>query len=213
MQVYDSEREQLDAIKQWWKENGKAIVIGAILGIGSLIGWQQWQANVQAARETASVEYDLMLAELENGNPEGVKERAGRILGEYPKTPYAVLSALSLARVYMDEGDAATARAYLQQVVEQDKQPQLKQVAQLRLARLLLAEGEAGQALTLVNGMAPSGFEVPLNELRGDIHIAQGDRDEARAAYQRALEAFEPGLDSTMLQMKLDEVGGPEASD
>lgn len=211
MEVYESEREQIDAIKKWWKENGKAVVIGAILGLGSLIGWQQWQANLKAARESASLEYDVMLAELQNGNYQGVKDRGGRILAEYPKTPYAALSAMGLAKVYIDEGDRASARAYLQQVIGQDQQPQLKTVAQLRLARLLLAEGDATQALSLVDSIDAGGFAVPLHELRGDIHVALGNRDRARDAYRRALDALEPGLDSSVLQMKLDEVGGPEA--
>ncbi len=210
MEVYESEQEQLDAIKKWWKENGKAIIIGAILGFGSLIGWQQWQANVQAARETASLEYDVMLAELENSNYQGVKERGARILSEFSDTPYAAMSAMSLAKVYVEEGDYTSARTYLQVVIDQDKQPQLKQVAQLRLARLLLADGDASQALSVLKGITVGGFGVAVNELEGDIHVALGNNDEARAAYQRALDAIEQGLDPSVLKMKLDNVGGPE---
>ena len=212
MEVYESEREQIDAIKKWWKENGKAVVIGAILGFGSLIGWQQWQANVQAARETASLEYDVMLVELENKNYQAVKDRGTRIVSNYQKTPYAALSAMSLAKVAVEEGDLVSAKTYLQMVIDQDKQPQLKQVAQLRMARLLLAEGNASQALTLLKGIKVGGFALAVNELEGDIHVALGNRDQARAAYQRALEAIEPGMDAGLLQMKLDDVGGPEAN-
>lgn len=210
MEVYESEREQLDAIKKWWKQNGKAVIIGAILGFGSLFAWQQWQANQKVARESASLEYDVLLAELESGNMEAVKDRGGRILGNYPDTPYATLAALSLAKVHIEAGDLASAKSYLRQVIDQDRQPQLKTVAQLRLARLLLAEGETGQALGLVRGITTAGFDVAVNELEGDIHLANGDRDQARDAYRRALDAMEPGLDPSVLQMKLDEVGGPE---
>lgn len=196
--------------QKWWKENGKAIIIGAILGFGSLIGWQQWQANVQAGREMASLDYDVMLAELENSNYQGVKERGSRILSDFSDTPYAVLSAMTLAKVYVEEGDFASAKTYLQLVIDQDKQPQLKQVAQLRMARLLLAEGDASQALSMLNSIEVGGFGVAVNELEGDIHVALGNKDQARAAYQRALDAIEQGLDPSVLQMKLDDVGGPE---
>ncbi|ALP53616.1 hypothetical protein Tel_11000 [Candidatus Tenderia electrophaga] len=211
MEVYESERDQIDALKKWWKENGKAVIIGAILGFGSLIGWQQWQANQKAARESASLEYDVMLAELQNGNLQAVKDRGSRILAQYPDTPYAALSAMGLAKAYLAEGDRASARSYLQQVIDRNEQPQLQTVARLRLARLLLAEGEASQALTLVNGIEAGGFDLVLNELKGDIHVALGNREQAREAYQRALDAMEAGLDPSILQMKLDEVGGPEA--
>jgi FimV-like protein len=210
VEVYDTERDQIDAIKKWWKENGKAVVIGAILGFGSLIGWQQWQANVKAARESASLEYDVMMSELNSGNIESVKERGGQILSKYPKTPYAALSAMSLAKVYIDAGDFNSARTYLQQVINQDKQPHLKKVAQIRLARLLLAQGKADEALSTVNSIDVGGFAVAVNELKGDIQVALGNRSAARDAYQHALDAMEPGVDSTVLKMKLDEAGGPE---
>ena len=212
MEVYESEREQIEAIKKWWKENGKAIVIGVILGLGSLIGWQQWQANVQAARENASLEYDVMLTDLENKNYQSVKDRGAHILSDFANTPYAPLSAMSLAKVYIEEGDFASAKTYLQVVINQDKLPQLKQVAQLRLARLLLAEGDASQALSMLDSMEIGGFVVAVNELKGDIQAALGNRDQARVAYQRALDAIEPGLDPSILKMKLDSVGGPEVN-
>ena len=211
MEVYESEQEQIDAIKKWWKENGKAVIIGAVLGFGSLIGWQQWQANVQMQRESASMEYDVMLADLENNNYQEVKDRGAHILSAYQSTSYAALSAMSLAKIYVEEGDFSAAKTYLQVVIDQDKQPQLKQVAQLRLARLLLADGDAVQALSQLKTVKVGGFGAVVSELEGDIHVALGNRDMARAAYQRALDTIETGVDATLLNMKLDDVGGPEA--
>ncbi len=211
MEVYESEREQIDAIKKWWKENGKAVIVGAILGFGSLIGWQQWQANVQAQRESASLEYDVMLADLENSNYQSVKDRGAHILSNFQGTPYAALSAMSLAKVYVEEGDFNSAKTYLQIAIDQDDQPQLKQVAQLRLVRLLLADGDAAQALSKLKTIKVGGFGAVVNELEGDIQVALGTRDMARVAYQQALDAIETGVDAALLKMKLDDVGGPEA--
>ena len=153
-----------------------------------------------------------MLVELENKNYQAVKDRGTRIVSDFQKTPYAALSAMSLAKVAVEENDLVSAKTYLQMVIDQDKQPQLKQVAQLRMVRLLLAEDNASQALTLLKGVKTGGFAFAVNELEGDIHVALGNRDEARAAYQRAMDAIEPGMDTGQLQMKLDDVGGPEAN-
>jgi predicted negative regulator of RcsB-dependent stress response len=213
VEVYESEREQIDAIKKWWNENGKAIVIGVILGLGSLIGWQQWQASVKAQRETASMEYDLLLSELDKKNYQGVKDHGARILSDFSNTPYAASAALALAKVDVEENDYAAAKTYLQMVIDQDKQPQLKQVAQLRKARLLLAEGETDQALALLKSVKAGGFTVAVNELEGDIQVALGNRDLARTAYQRALDAAEQGMDTSVLQMKLDDLGGSMEAD
>ncbi len=211
MEVYESEQEQIDALKKWWKENGKAVIVGAILGFGSLIGWQQWQANVQSQGESASLEYDVLLADLENNKYQEVKDRGAHILSNFQDTSYAALSAMSLAKVYVEEGDFDSAKTYLQIVIDQNDQPQLKQVAQLRLARLLLADGDAAQALSKLKAVKVGGFGAVVNELEGDIQVALGNRDKARAAYQQALDAIETGVDASLLKMKLDDVGGPEA--
>jgi len=211
VEVYESEQEQIEAIKKWWKENGKAVIVGAILGFGSLIGWQQWQANEKTQRESASLEYDVLLADLENSNYQEVKNRGAHILSNFQDTSYAALSAMSLAKVYVEEGDLNSAKTYLQVVIDQDDQPQLKQVAQLRLVRLYLAEGDAAQALTKLKAIKVGGFGAVVNELEGDIQVALGNRGQARVAYQQALDAIETGVDASLLQMKLDDVGGPEA--
>lgn len=210
MEVYESEREHLDALKKWWQQNGKAIVIGAILGFGSLIGWQQWQASTKAARETASHEYDVLLADLENHNYQGVKDRGANILNKFQSTPYASLAGLALAKVHVEEGDLTAARTYLQIVVDQNDDQQLRHVARLRLARLLLAQDQAQQALDLVKGVNAAGFASNYDELKGDIHVALGNTAEARSAYERAIAAMDAALDQSVIKMKLDDLGETE---
>ncbi len=211
MDVYDSEQEQIDSIKKWWKENGKSIIVGAVLGFGSLFGWQQWQTNIQVAGESASAEYDFLLTALEQNDIQTVKNKGMRLVGEYKDTAYAPLAALALAKIDVEAGELDSARGYLQSVIDQNEQPQLKKVAELRMARLLLADDQADQALSLIRSASVGGFSAPFAELEGDIQVAKGNRDLARKAYQRALAVLEPGVDSGLLNMKLDDVGGPEA--
>lgn len=211
MEVYESEQEQIDQIKKWWKENGKAIIVGAVLGFGSLIGWQQWQAGVQSSQESASAEYDFLLTALDRDDAETAKNHGMRLVGTYKDTAYAPLAALALAKIAVEANELDEARGYLQTVIDQNDQPQLKKVAQLRMGRLLLANDQADQAMGLVKSANAGGFSAAFAELEGDIHVAQGNRDLARSAYQRALEVLEPGMDAGLLNMKLDDVGGPEA--
>lgn len=210
MEVYESERDQLDALKKWWQQNSKAIIIGTILGLGSLIGWQQWQASTQAARESASLEYDVLLADLENHNYQGVKDRGANILNKFQGTPYAALTALAVAKVNVEEGELAAARTYLQMVIDQKDQPQLQHVARLRLAQLLLAQDQPQQALDLVKGVDAAGFASAYDELKGDIHAALGNVAEARSAYERAIAAMDAAVDQTVIKMKLDDLGETE---
>lgn len=212
MEVYDSEREQIDALKQWWKQYGKVIVIGLLLGLGSVVGWQQWQANLQAARESASLEYDVLLAELENQNFQGVKDRGATILNKYDGTPYAPLAALALARVHAEDGDLTAAATYLQRVIDQRDDEALRHVARLRLAQLLLAQDQAQQALALVQDLSAEGFSSAYDELKGDIHAALGNVAEARKAYERAIASMDSALDQSTIKMKLDDLGESEAA-
>ena len=37
MDTLTTEEQQIDAIKQWWKENGSSIVTGVVLGLAVLL--------------------------------------------------------------------------------------------------------------------------------------------------------------------------------
>lgn len=213
MEVYESEREQIDAIKKWWKQNGKAVMAGLVLGLISLVAWQQWQAYHKGQREGASMEYEVLIGELQQNNQQAVRDRGKRIMGEYANTPYAMMTGLILAKMSVESGDLPGARAYLQTVVNDAKQSQIKQLAQLRLARVMLAQGEADAALKLINETSNVGYVALHNEIKGDILVALGKKDEARAAYQAALKALESGQDKSVLQMKLDDLGGSAEAD
>ena len=213
MEVYDSEREQIDSIKKWWKENGKAITTGVVLGAAILIGWQQWSAHTQNQREQASMEFDVLLQELDSNNIEAVKARGQSIANNYQSTPYSGLAALALVKVHVEEGDLAAAATQLRAIIESDAAEELKQVARLRLARVQLADGQADQALTTLKATSKDGFVVVYEELLGDIHVSLGNNDLARQAYEKALDGLAPGMDGSILRMKLDELGGPSEAD
>ena len=83
----------------------------------------------------------------------------------------------------------------------------------LRLARVLLADGKAQDALTAL-GTIPSGdYAAMAAELRGDAQLKLGKTDAARAAYQDALAKLDkdaPGRSA--VQMKLDNLTQPHAA-
>ena len=207
MEVYETEQEQIEAIKKWWKKNGKAVITGLILGLASLVGWQQWQASIQTARETASLEYSILLNELQAESYDAVRERASRILSLYGGTPYAAMAAMAAAKVNVETGELSAARTHLQLVIDTSKQEELVYVARARLARLMIDDGQASAAITLLKGVAAPAFDALYQEIIGDAYVAQDDSEQARAAYSAALASLDEGEDSSILQMKLDELG------
>lgn len=211
MQAYETEQEQIEAIKKWWKENGKVIVIGAILGFGSLIGYQKWQEGIKVGAEAASQEYNTLMVQLQQGEYQDVKDIGARVLTNFSDTSYAIMTALALAKVHVEEGNLASAKTYLQMAMDQDKLTEYQHVARLRMGRLLLAEEQAQQVLSLIGGVSASGFAASYDELRGDAYAVLGDKDNARLSYESALDAMEEGIDQSELKIKIDDLGGAEA--
>jgi predicted negative regulator of RcsB-dependent stress response len=75
-----------------------------------------------------------------------------------------------------------------------------------------MGEGEA--ALRTLSTELPEPFRPLAEELKGDIHLAAGARDQARAAYDAALAMLAlKGQDGGLLRMKRDELGAAAGED
>ena len=211
MEGYESDKEQVEAIKKWWKANGKSIIVGVVLGVALVVGGRWWFANQNKQAEIASEQYGEVLQEISKGDADAALKRGGRVLEVFEKSNYAALTALELAKLKVNKADLEGARYYLQWVVDHASSAPLKDVARLRLARVLLAKGDKVGALQAVDAVAVKAFASPVQELKGDILLAQGSRDEARAAYSAAADAIPKGGDRSRIEMKLAEVGGKGA--
>jgi predicted negative regulator of RcsB-dependent stress response len=205
---YVSEQERVEAIKKWWKENGTAVIVGIVLGLAILFGGRAWIEHRETQAEQASLAYSELLQAMEARDTAAALARAERILQDYSGTGYAALAALASARLHQEQGDAAGARSNLQWVLDNSRRAELRNVARLRLGRLLIAAGEVREALALAQGAADPGFEAAYEELQGDAYVALGEIDQARAAYRRALALLEPaGRSRALVQMKLEDLG------
>lgn len=213
MEVYESEDQQLEALKKWWKENGMAVVSGLVLGIGGLVGWQGWQAWQTSRGESASILYEEVLNRVEGGDERGARQVNQHLQEEFSGTPYASLAALRLAPVLAGAGDAEGARELLRPLVETARPPQLSMIARLHLARLHLDEGRPDAALSILEAIPSGPFLGLAAELRGDALLAKGQRAQAREAYLAALaNRVSPG-GHALLQMKIDDLGDVSGGD
>lgn len=208
MDVYDSEREQLDAIKKWLKDNGLLVVLGLVVGLGSTLGWNGWKAYQSNQAELASEAYQALLLAASTNRREIVEERATYLMGEHPKSGYAPLAALVLAKGAHTTGQEEDAIRHLQWVVANANQDELRQIAQLRIARLAIGRDDFAGAEALLAQIRNTHLAAGVTELRGDIALAQGDEDAARRAYEQVLaDANVPPVTRARVQLKLDELG------
>lgn len=212
MSVYQTEEEQVEAIKSWWKQNGKSVIAGLVLGGAILGGTKLWVGHQQQQEAAASTEYQVVVNGLENDKPDTVLEHGAVLVDQYSDTPYAPLAALAMAKVKVDQGKPGEAETHLRWVIDHAKQADMKRVATLRLAKLQFGQGKGDEALSLLAAGEPGSFKAPYEELKGDIYSQQGKTEPARSAYEAALAALPEGADRTYLKMKLENLGAKDAS-
>ncbi len=205
-----SEQQQVEEIKKWLHENGTAILAGLVIGLSAVFGWRAWDGHRHDTAQQASVAYMQMVDSYKAGKSGVAVLEGGDIIAHYGKSNYATFSALLLAGIKVEMGDTTAAIAHLQWAVGNAQQPELKQLAMLRLAQLLLSEKKIDEALKQVEAMDPTQYVALRAELLGDLYRAKGEPVKARSAYQDALKALGKGTDGLRdsISMKLDAVGG-----
>jgi predicted negative regulator of RcsB-dependent stress response len=207
MDIYASDEEKAEAIKQWWRENGRSVIAGIVLGGAAIFGFRYWMNYQQVQTEQASVMYQQATIQLSQSEREQAQKTVDQLMQDYGSTAYAVFAALEMAEKATAEGDNDTAVSHLNWVVDNASMASHQELARLRLAQLHVSAGELEQASALVDQAALSAYQSLFAELRGDIKLAQGDTAAAHSAYQQAmltLAAGEPR--QSLLQMKLDQV-------
>ena len=203
------EQEQLDQLKHFWNTYGTLITWIVLLAAGTFIAWNGWQYLQRSKAAQASALYD----ELERGAQAGDTQRIERALTDmkdkFAGTAYAQQAGLLAAKTLYEKGNTEASRGALAWVAEKAVDPGYQAVARLRLAAELLDAKQYDEALKQLDGSFPNKeFEALAADRKGDIHLAQGKREEARAAYKKAWSAFDAGTDyRRLVEIKLNAVG------
>ncbi|MGL5727250.1 MAG: YfgM family protein [Plesiomonas sp.] len=205
MDIYTTEEQQLDTFRQWWKDNGRAVIIGAVLGLGGLYGWRYWQSHQHGNFTAMSAEYEQVQNELNTDNAK-TQQEAQTFISANPETSYGVFAALDLSKTLIEKGDFAAAEKQLLWAQANTKDKTLLPMVTLRLARVQLQLGQADQALQSIDKVTDAAWKGKALEIRGDVLLSKGDTAGAKAAYTQALTADANPTLQTMLQMKLNDL-------
>lgn len=207
MEQYRTEEEQVEALKKWWDENGRSLIVAIIVALGLGLGWQGWQRYEQGQEEGASSSYQAMLQQLSAGDDAAAGDLARELKLEFSRSTYAQFAGLHLARLAVNTGDLDTAESELRWVLgKADQGSDTMLLAQLRLARVLASNGDPEQALTILQGADPGTYAATYQVARGDILLMLQREDEAREAYNSAVALASRGegqVNMGMLQQKL----------
>lgn len=213
-----SEEEQLDVVKRWWKENGTSLIAGAVLAAAGVIGWNAWQNYQESHAEAASVRYQ-QLVNMTAGNAldeeqlTNARELISDINDDYGKTLYAELALLLDARLAVQQENLADAKNALEQVANNSSRRYVQSLAWLRLARIEIADGNSDLALNWLDEPISESLAAQQADVRGDAYAALGETEQAREAWQAALELAQNRNQPLYgVQLKLDDLGAEEAT-
>jgi predicted negative regulator of RcsB-dependent stress response len=199
MDIYSTEEQQAEAIKRFFRENGISLALGILVGLGGLYGWKAYNQNQITTAEKASDSYTALV------ESDDVLSSADAFISENKDTNYATLAAFVAAKDAVEAKKLDVASEKLSWIVSNTTITELKAIAITRLARIQIAQTNYDDALTTLNAPLPEAFNANVAELKGDIYTQQGNKDQARTAYQAAIDAG--GLTSNpLLQIKLDDL-------
>lgn len=216
MSVHLSEEEQLEALKRWWKDNGKTIVIAVLVAVVGYFGFTTWQDQKRQKAEQASSVYEQLLKiavtepgkTLSDAEKATIKHLANEIKDSNSKSLYAHSAAFFLAKLAVEDNKLDEAATELKWVLSAKPDAATEQLARLRLARVLTAQKAYDDALAQLSPEPVAAFTSEYAEARGDVLKLQGDLDAARTAYEKALAATDPQQQERymLMQMKVNDL-------
>ncbi|WP_137297332.1 tetratricopeptide repeat protein [Psychromonas sp. SP041] len=202
---YETEEQQVDAIKKWWSDNGTMLVVGAVIGLAGLWGWRYYGETVSTSQEQASTEFAQVLVKYDAKGEEHSTTEMQTFIADNKGNSYATLAAMLLAKEAVQAGDFALAKTQLTDLLASNEYAPLNPVIELRLARVNAELGDYDAALSTLNNITEEGFLIKANQSKGAVYLKQGNIESARASFQAAVDASEGRVDP-ILQLQLDDL-------
>ena len=204
---YLTDDEQLEHVKRLASEYGPWMIGAVVIGLAFVSGLRYYENHRNERALQAASQFGEMASALQHNDRTRAQQIAGGLIKDYPNSPYADQAKLTLARLYVDDGQDASAIPLLNDVADNSKDTELRHIARLRLARVLIDQGRPDDALkTLAD--APGAFAARYHEVRGDAFYAKNEFRKAVSEYTAALgDGAGSSLDSALLTLKIADLG------
>lgn len=205
MAQYETDEEKVEAIKKWWKENGKSVVGGIGLGLAVVFGWRAWVGHQAQVAERASLAFEQTIVTARSDATDSAIKQAELLAEDYAGTPYAGMAELLRAKLLFEKDDLNGAAAALGSAIDDAPDPAIAKIAALRLARIELQRGDTAAAAAALDRVGDAGaFKGDFAAVRGDIALAGGDLATARTELETAL--AEGAGNAELIRLKLNDL-------
>lgn len=206
MEVYSTENEQVDALRRFFAQNGKALVVGVIIGIGALAGWRYWSTHQDGNHRENSEAYQRVTESLDASKP-ATLAAAAKFATENSST-YGALTSLDLAKQYVDSKQLDKAATVLQDGLKNTEDANLQSVLNLRLARVQLEQKKPDDVLKTLDAIKGDAWTAIVADVRGEALLSKGDTKGARDAWSKGIASDASSALKEMLQMKMNNLPG-----
>ena len=203
------EQEQVDALKAWWAKYGNLVTWTLIALMGVFAGYTLYDRYQRDQSSKAAVIFDEMDKAVKAKDLVKVERVMADLKEKFPRTAYGQMAGLASAKALYEGGKKEAAEAALKWTAENAIEDEYKSLAKLRLAGLLLDRKAYDEALALVATPASAAFAPLYADRRGDVLLAQGKREEARAEFKKAFDGLEKSVNyREVVELKLNSLGG-----
>ncbi|MFZ7157825.1 YfgM family protein [Avibacterium gallinarum] len=200
--AYSIEEEQeLNELKTWWKENGKLVVAIFVLTLAGVFGWRYWQSHQIAQNQQRSAQYEQLVSQFQadKSNMGSVEQFAQ----SNDKTAYAVFALLDAASISVQKQDFTQAENLLKQALANADDDILRSVSALRLAAVQFQKQQFDNALASLDQVKGDAWNSAAFLLKGDIQLANGDKESAKASFEQGLKNASP-VETDLIQVRLN---------
>ncbi len=205
MSDFLTDEEKAEQIKTWIKENGMSVFVGVAIAVSGLFGYRYWQDREKTLSEEASALYSE-IQQASTTNSDTIYSKVAQLKSNYSSTPYAALAAMIAAKQHAIKGDNEKAATELKWVVDNASEKVSSDLAKLRLARVYIAEKQMDKASSILSGSFPTSYLSIIEELKGDIYLANNEVQKAKESYDKAILSSQ-GAPTSFLKMKRDNLG------
>ncbi len=184
MNDYSNEEERLVS---WFQENYKNILVGIALGLSIGFGFNYYNDMKSDEQYQLSLRYEEAVNEYDNGKNNPLLELSDELANQYPDNIYTTMSNLYAAKIYYNNGNFKKSKKKLNHIINHQTDVDLRSIATVRLARLLISEKKYDDAEIIIKKYGNSDNNILSIELLGDISTAKNELDKAKIYYNDLL--------------------------
>jgi len=187
--AFDNDEQQSEHFKNFYNLHKFKIFSAIAVFLVAFFAYQYLESVNQSNDEEASQLFqDVIVSKI--GNIDEIKSKVGELQNDFSNSPYAARASIYYSKLLVETGDYTAAAKELIWASGENIEPSIQSMANYLLGNLYLVEKKLDEALEVANKIITDGYIGLANDLKGDIYLAKGDKENAIKSYELALNYF-----------------------